>query len=260
MSTRHVRFARFVAVGDSQTEGLGDEPHADGTACGWADRFAARLAQQQGGLLYANLAVRGRRTRQVREDQLPAALALEPDLASAIAGVNDIIRPRFDLADTLADLDVIHRELTNSGALVISATIPDLSPVSPVARLVRSRLHQFNDGLRTIAERHSGILVDLAHWHETPDPRLWCEDRLHLSPLGHAQLAEAVSARLCDGSSNARSSPTATAATPPPARRLDRELAWAVRYVGPWILRRLTGRSSGDGRVAKHIRLIQIEP
>lgn len=52
-------FRRYVALGDSQTEGVGDEPHPDGTPRGWADRFAERLATVQPDLRYANLAVRG---------------------------------------------------------------------------------------------------------------------------------------------------------------------------------------------------------
>ena len=54
-------FQRFVAMGDSQTEGVGDPTGPGGTERGWADRFAEEMAVRQGSLLYANLAVRGRR-------------------------------------------------------------------------------------------------------------------------------------------------------------------------------------------------------
>ncbi|MFM9150506.1 MAG: hypothetical protein ACKORA_08600, partial [Solirubrobacterales bacterium] len=43
------RFERFVAIGDSQTEGVGDLPNADGTDRGWADRFASTLARANPG-------------------------------------------------------------------------------------------------------------------------------------------------------------------------------------------------------------------
>ncbi|WP_405164020.1 hypothetical protein OG203_02535 [Nocardia sp. NBC_01499] len=36
-------FARFVALGDSQTEGIGD-PDGNGGYGGWADRFATQPA------------------------------------------------------------------------------------------------------------------------------------------------------------------------------------------------------------------------
>ena len=65
---------------------------------GWADRFAERLdltrrATGEAGLLYANLAVRGKLLAQIDEDQIEPALAMEPDLVSLIGGLNDVIRP-----------------------------------------------------------------------------------------------------------------------------------------------------------------------
>ena len=41
----------------------------------------------------------------------------------------------------------------------------------------------------------------------------------------------------------------------PPRRSLRSEAAWARRHLGPWVGRRLTGRSSGDGVVAKRPEL-----
>jgi lysophospholipase L1-like esterase len=239
-------FRRFVALGDSQTEGVGDELNPDGTPRGWADRFATDLTRETDGFRYANLAIRGRRVADVRAEQLPAALALRPDLASVVAGINDVIRPRCSLGAVVADLDAIQDELTGAGALVISATFPDLSRISPAARLVRERIASLNDAVRELAERHGALLVDVAQWPQASTPEMWCRDRLHLSPHGHARLAHAVYARLRGEAP----------VFPESARveyrlRLDRELAWAARYLGPWILRRLTGRSSGDGRTAK---------
>jgi lysophospholipase L1-like esterase len=88
-------FERYVALGDSTAEGL-DDPDGRGGYRGWADRLAERIAAGQGRLLYANLAVRGRNTRRVLEEQLGLALAMRPDLALVVAGTNDLLRPRFD--------------------------------------------------------------------------------------------------------------------------------------------------------------------
>ena len=53
----------FVAIGDSFTEGVGDEL-PDGSVRGWADFLAAGLATSQGEpVRYANLAIRGRKMR-----------------------------------------------------------------------------------------------------------------------------------------------------------------------------------------------------
>src|SRR5678815_443272 len=89
-------FARYVAIGDSSTEGL-DDPDGQGGYRGWANRLAERVAAAQSSpLLYANLAVRGRTTRQILTQQLEPALALRPDLVTLFSGTNDVVKPRFD--------------------------------------------------------------------------------------------------------------------------------------------------------------------
>ena len=74
-------YTRYVAIGDSQTEGLWDGDDSVGIL-GFADRLAAMLDALHPGLRYANLAMRGRRIRDVLDDQLPVALAMRPDLIS----------------------------------------------------------------------------------------------------------------------------------------------------------------------------------
>jgi lysophospholipase L1-like esterase len=96
-----VLFQRYVALGDSQTEGMNDLD-AHGGIRGWADRFAVYLAESNPDLLYANLAIRGRRTKRVRADQLDPALALNPDLVSVMAGANDVLGS-FVLDETMCD-------------------------------------------------------------------------------------------------------------------------------------------------------------
>ena len=98
-------YQRYVAIGDSSTEGLQD-PGPHGHYRGWADRFAQHVARAQDApLLYANLAIRGRKTRHLVEEQLEPALAMRPDLATVFSGTNDLIRRRFDLDAVIADLD-----------------------------------------------------------------------------------------------------------------------------------------------------------
>src|SRR6478735_6310757 len=88
---------RFVAIGDSFTEGIGDpEPDLPGGHRGWADRVAEVLSQQVDDFAYANLAVRGRLIGQIVADQVEPALALGPDLITFSAGGNDVIRPGSD--------------------------------------------------------------------------------------------------------------------------------------------------------------------
>ncbi len=244
-------FHRFVALGDSGTEGVGDEPNPDGSERGWADRLAEVLAEANPRLLYANLAVRGRRLAEVHEQQLGPALALEPDLATVVAGINDLLRPSFDLASCLADLDQMLRELRGIGATVVTATFPDVSPINPMARLTRKRLHHFNAGVRDVASSSGALLVEAEDFPILADKRMWCEDRLHLSPEGHRGLA-AATARTLGMTDIDHDLP---ASMDRHRRRLLEEVRWARTFLMPWIGRRLTGRSSGDGRFPKRPEL-----
>ena len=83
-------FSRYVAIGDSSTEGL-DDPDGRGGYHGWANRLATRVASAQSSpLLYANLAIRGRSTRRIRDEQLGPAVAMRPDLVTLFTGTNDV--------------------------------------------------------------------------------------------------------------------------------------------------------------------------
>ena len=252
-------FRRYVALGDSTTEGL-DDPRPGGGYRGWADRLAEGLAAAEPGLLYANLAVRGRRIPQVHAEQLAPALALEPDLVTVLAGLNDLLRRRYDAAATAAHLEAMLSESLAAGATAATFTIPDPSSVMPLARIVRGRLHAYNEAIREIGARTGAIVVDLAGVPATADPRLWSIDRLHASALGHERIAAAT----CDALGLPGSDRSWTEPLPVIARRgrhavVAAELVWAQRHLTPWLVRRARGRSSGDGRFPKAPELAPVE-
>ncbi|WP_280221700.1 SGNH/GDSL hydrolase family protein [Nocardia neocaledoniensis] len=255
------RFSRYVALGDSQTEGVGDGDDSTGVI-GLADRLAETMARTCPGLLYANLAVRGKLAGQVREEQLEAALTLRPDVATVIAGVNDLLRPRFDPASVGAQLDAMFAALTGQDAVVATVTVPDLSRVIPVARPLSGRIAALNEVICQQAERHGVLVARVGDHPVATDPRLWARDRLHCGPLGHQRIAEALAEVLgLPGSDSAWATelPTRTPA-PGPMNAVATEWRWARGFLGPWLLRRLTGRSSGDGRVAKRPQLTPVVP
>jgi lysophospholipase L1-like esterase len=245
---------RYVALGDSTTEGM-DDPRPDGTYRGWADRLAERLAAANPGLLYANLAVRGRRIHQVREEQLRQALALQPDFATVVAGLNDLLRRRYDPVLTAGHLEAMLTELQRGGATVMTFTFPDLSSVVPLARVVSPRLSAYNEAIRDIGRRTGATVVDIAAEPVSSDPRLWSVDRLHASTLGHERIAGALCHAL--GLEPARwwAEPLPAVARRRPHALVAAEVMWAQRYFRPWVVRRLRGRSSGDGRAAKRPEL-----
>ena len=185
---RPVTVRSFVAVGDSFSEGVGD-PWPDGSGCrGWADRLAEILAGQTAGLRYANLAIRGKTLGEVADDQVPAAAAMRPDLVTIAAGGNDLLRARAD-PDLLAEpFNQAVEQLIASGSRVL--IFAGFNPsVFPLIRMIRGRAAIFNAHLRAIARRHDCLLVDLWGMRVLNDPRMWCEDRLHLSPEGHRRVA-----------------------------------------------------------------------
>ncbi|MFJ9848638.1 SGNH/GDSL hydrolase family protein [Streptomyces sp. NPDC101150] len=251
-------YLRYVALGDSQTEGLGDGDDTTGLR-GFADRLAERLAAVNSSLRYANLGVRGRLAGEVRAEQLGPALALRPDLVTVVAGVNDLLRPRSDIAEVAGHLEEMFAALTAGGAHVVTLTFPDVGKIAPLARPLRSRVVDLNARIRDAAARHHVTVAETAAHAVTTDPRLWTADRLHASPLGHERIAAAVAHAIgLPGSDDAWTLPL-----PPQAVRTGRqaaaaELRWVAAFLGPWLVRRLRGRSSGDGRTAKRPRLLPV--
>lgn len=241
--------ASFVALGDSFTEGMSDLL-PDGSYRGWADLLAARLAAAHGdGFRYANLAVRGKLIGQIAADQVPAATAMGADLVTLVGGLNDLLRPRCDVARVCALLEESAEKLAPScGRLVLMR-----SPArrGPVLERYRNRLEHFYAFVDDLARRHNALLVDLYGAQALLDPRLWAEDRLHLTAEGHRRVAEAVWQALGFPAESDWRAPLPPETPPGWFTRRRADLRFTRRHLLPWIGRRLTGRSSGDGRPPK---------
>ena len=245
---------RYVALGDSFTEGLSDpDPARPGQFRGWADRLAEHLAAAtpDADLEYANLAVRGRLLSQVVEEQVPVALAAQPDLVSLVAGGNDLMRPGADPDALVTALEGAVVRFREAGADVLLATGVDPRE-TPILRRTRGRVAVFNANLWSVAARTGAVVLDQwgAAW--IYDWRLWDVDRIHMTGEGHRRTAlaaaEALGVPVPDDAWRAPLPPR----PPRPLRTaVSEEVAWLRGFVAPWIGRRLRGRSSGDGRVAK---------
>ncbi|MSR03369.1 MAG: SGNH/GDSL hydrolase family protein [Gemmatimonadetes bacterium] len=254
------RFERYVAIGDSSTEGL-DDPDGRGGFRGWANRLAERVASIQGSLLYANLGVRGLKTRQILDSQLEVALALRPNLATLFSGTNDIVTREFDPGRVAADVETMQTALVQQGATVLTFTLPDLTPVMPLARRLVPRVLALNEALRQASARSGAILVDVAQHPVASDPRLWSDDRLHANAEGHARIAAALGHALrLPGSDERWADPLPAVAPPTWLERAAAEVQWGRRYLVPWMWRHVRGRSSADGRTAKRPALEMVRP
>jgi lysophospholipase L1-like esterase len=253
-------YYRYVALGDSQTEGLWDGDDSSGVH-GFADRLAALLESQQPGVQYANLAVRGKRILDVLVDQLPPALEMAPDLVTSCIGMNDVIRPGRAFKRALVDLDLLHSRLAESGATVVTTTFPDLARIMPVGRLLTKRVIRINDVIRSAAARHGFRLVDLYAAASMSDPDVWSPDRVHGSPKGHELFAAAVAEALnLPGSNHDWAQAQLDVEMPGFRSRMYSQALWAQNMMLPWFWRLLRGLSNGRGRGPKRPRLEPVAP
>ncbi|MBN7792611.1 SGNH/GDSL hydrolase family protein [Microbacterium sp. 2216-1] len=238
---------RFVAIGDSFTEGVGDEL-PDGTVRGWADLVAQGWADATGeSVQYANLAIRGRLVWPIVEDQLERALALRPTHLSFNGGGNDIMRPNADIEHIADAFSRVLRRCDEQGVQLIL-----LSGANPSAQLPMGDVFQKRgDVLAEAVMRRIEGRTDIIHAWNWPDeelsrPRYWSQDRLHMNANGHHRVAARVLDALGLDPHESWWSPTTELPLGPSGWAYYRE------YVGPWIKRRVTRTSSGDGRAAKY--------
>jgi len=240
-------YSRYVAIGDSSTEGI-DDPDGNGSYRGWANRLAERVACAQGELLYANLGIRGRRTRRILEEQLEPALRMQPDLSTLFCGTNDVVSRDFDVESVGQDIETMQCALIESGATLLTFTLPDLTEVMPFGRKIAPRVHALNEALRSISQTTGTILVDFATYPVALDLRLWSADRFHANSAGHERIASALAHALgIAGTDASWSDPLPPQLAPSLGQRLAAEAAWVRSFLLPWIWRHSRGRSSGDG-------------
>ena len=243
-------WSRYVALGDSFTEGIGDpQVGSPGGFRGWADRVAEVLTETTPGFAYANLAIRGRLLQQISDEQVEPALALRPDLITISAGGNDIIRPGTDPDNISSRLELAVERLRSDGATVVLFTGPDIG-MTPVLGRSRGKVAIFNENVRAIALRHDAVVADMWALRELRDTRMWAADRLHFSATGHHTIARMVLQSL---NVENELEPYAPEPLPKSSWRHARveDIGWAREHLVPWVLRRIRHQSSGDNITAK---------
>ncbi|KUL49650.1 GDSL family lipase [Streptomyces sp. NRRL F-4489] len=253
-----VRYTSFVAVGDSFTEGMSDGL-PDGSYRGWADLLAARLAAlprpsddvAAPAFRYANLAVRGKLIDQIADEQCGPAAAMGADLVTLVGGLNDVLRPKCDVERVCARLADCAEVLARGGGQLVLMRSPGRR--GPVLERVRPRMERLFARIDELAARHGAVVVDLYASEALADPRLWADDRLHLNTEGHRRVAEAVWQALGLPAESDWNAPLPPAAPPRWAARRAADLRFAREHLIPWIGRRITGRSSGDGRTGAQV-------
>jgi lysophospholipase L1-like esterase len=244
-------FTRYIAIGDSFTEGVGDT-YPNGGERGWADLVAHGLAVAGGEQFrYANLAIRGRLLAPIAGEQMDAAIAQHPDLISLNGGGNDIMRPKVTIAQIADQLLEAADRAVAAGSHVLLASGGNPTGHLPMGRRIQERGELLAAAVRRDLPRTGITFVD--NWADTElaQNEYWARDGLHLGPAGHRRVAAHTLAAL--GVAIPDFGPL------PDLEPRARTAEYWRDYVLPWIGRRLTGRSSGDGREPKVALLSPIE-
>ncbi|MCX5337861.1 SGNH/GDSL hydrolase family protein [Streptomyces sp. NBC_00140] len=232
-----MRPVRFVALGDSLTEGVGD-PVGEGWR-GWAALLAGGLGES---VEFTNLAVSGSQTRDVLERQLPAGLALRPDVVSVVVGVNDTLRCTFDIHAVASRLDAVYAAFASQGAVVLTACLPDpgamLGLPGALAQPLARRQRAVNTVVHALSERYGAVHLHAAEGAWLMDRAMWSADRLHPGERGHRQLAVRFHALLAEAGLATGGAPSPEPEFPVPTKSAS--LWWLATAGTGWVARRCT--------------------
>lgn len=229
---------RVVSLGDSTSCGEGV-----GLSVPLARTWPARLAAALPGAELLPLAVAGSRVRDVRREQLPAAVDAEPHLATLLIGLNDVGRGGFRADDVDADLRAVVRGLRRCGATVLLGRLHDPCrhvPLPPwFASRVRARVAAVNAAVdRAAAEARDGDggdvhVLDLARLPELRRREAWAVDRVHPHAAAHAVVASAAARVLAASGLPVQELDAAPLPTRSPGLR--DEVWWTARHGLPWL-------------------------
>lgn len=191
---RRAPWRRYAAIGDSLIEGLGD-PVPGYPRMGWPDATAEAFKRAHPDFEYLNLGKRYLTARQVRETQLQRAVDFRPDLATVLAGGNDMGDP-FDPAAIERELDAMVAALTGTGATVFTWSLPNMMrcgryPQAMVDLLV-PRVATYREIALRIARRYDTVFFDAFNHPMGRDPSTLSDDLFHINMRGQAILTDLV--------------------------------------------------------------------
>jgi len=250
---------RYVALGDSLTEGLGDRDFAhERHGKGWADRFATLLAcaaADTGGVVeFANLAVRSRTAASIFGEQVDRALELRPDLVTIMAGANDLWRPGACLDSVEASVRSALDRLIAAGTRVILANT--INPVHHWAfRPGVARSARMSDLLSRLAKEYNLDLLDVHGSVSLRRQRFWAQDMVHFGERGHIHVANRAAKLI--GVPHRLTVPSFD--EPPRDYQTPRDFAlWIYRHVLPFSYRVFRRITAGDGIAPKHENYVTV--
>lgn len=186
---------RYVALGDSYTIGTSVDPNDR-----WPDQLVRRLSATLSLRLVANLAVNGYTSGDVLAHEVPDVAGRQPDFASLLVGVNDVVRgvpERTFRATAAAILDALLRDLPPNRVLTVGTPDYTVTPQGtaygdPDER--RAAIVRFNAVLAELAGARAVAFVDIFDLSERAagDRRFVADDGLHPSGAQYALWVERI--------------------------------------------------------------------
>jgi lysophospholipase L1-like esterase len=233
------RVTSLAILGDSTAVGVGDPLPAHGWR-GFGPLLAAALGAPR-EIRYTNFSFLGARMADLRHQQLPRAVAAQPNVAVILAGMNDTLRSDFDPAGIREDLDVMVTALRAIGAVVLTTRFHDHGRVfrlpGPLRRALHYRVAQLNDATDQVVARRGALCLDLHLMPGAYDTAAWSVDRLHPSECGHRMLASGF-AGLLARTGLAVPHPVELACSGGRQLTTAHHAAWLVCHGVPWLARR----------------------
>ena len=191
---------RFTVLGDSTAAGLG----AGSPDRAYASVLSRRLAKRDWRVELTAFGVSGARVHDLLVDQVPKAIASEPDLVFVGIGANDvshvtpISRVQEDMGRTLD-------ALMATGAVVVVAGPPDMRAAAwlePLRSLAGWRGRQVAAAIKEVALERGVPVVPLAEKaapYFASDPEdAYASDMFHPGPGGYRAWADAIFPVLID--------------------------------------------------------------
>ncbi|KAA0761805.1 SGNH/GDSL hydrolase family protein [Bacillus sp. SH5-2] len=183
---------RFVAIGDSFTEGIGDE--VEGIALkSWVDHFVQLCVND---IEYVNFAKRGLVTKEIFSQQLEKALTFKPDLVSLIAGANDVLKGRWNHQAYKNDMEFMIDKLSKTDADIIIANLPDFTVRLPFSsekkQVIKEQLIEANDVIGSLSREYKLHHIDFWNHQLVSDNTLWSTDLIHPNSKGYVKVAELI--------------------------------------------------------------------
>jgi hypothetical protein len=168
-------------------------------------------------------------------------MALRPDVASVVVGINDTLRGDFDPERTGTSIGRTVAALRASGAEVLTIRLPDPGQMfglpGALARPLARRMRAVNAAVDEVARRYGTVHLDTARDLATYERRYWSVDRLHPNERGHRLIACRFHALLAAAEFPvAGPGPDPEPSSPPPTRLA--EVGWMATKGTAWLIRR----------------------